>query len=78
MTTKPIHQKTTIYLNPYVKRFLQYKAVSEQRSLSEIINDEFAELLEDARDTAILEKRKNTEYEDWETFKAQLRKDGLL
>ena len=35
------NDKTTIYLNPLVKKFLQHKAVEEEASISELINERF-------------------------------------
>lgn len=54
-----LSDKTTIYLNPTVKKFLQHKAVAESRSVSEIINEEFADMLEDLEDLKEVEKRRN-------------------
>ena len=50
--------KTTIYLNPNVKRFIQHKAVAEGRSVSDIINDSFEDMLEDLEDIKEIEKRR--------------------
>lgn len=54
-----LSDKTTIYLNPNVKSFLQHKAIAERRSVSEIINEEFADMLEDLEDIKELEQRRN-------------------
>jgi hypothetical protein len=54
-----LSDKTTIYLNHTVKKFLQHKAITEDRSVSEIINEEFADMLEDLEDLKEVEKRKN-------------------
>ncbi len=35
--------KTTIYLNPVVKKFLQHKAVEEDTSISDLINERIEE-----------------------------------
>lgn len=51
--------KTTIYLDPSVKKFVQHKAVAEGRSVSEIINDYFADMMEDLEDIREIEKRRN-------------------
>ncbi len=67
-------QKTTIYLNPYVKKFIQHKAVAENRSVSELINDEFADMLEDLADVKEAEKRKG---EPTVPFEVVLRDLGL-
>lgn len=39
------NEKTTIYLNPYVKKFIQHKAIEENTSISSIINGIFARQL---------------------------------
>lgn len=51
--------KTTIYLNPSVKKFLQHKAVAEGRSVSDVVNDHFADMLEDLDDLREITKRRN-------------------
>lgn len=56
MTT--LSDKTTIYLNPLVKSFLQHKAVEQKMSVSEIINDHFADLVDDLDDIKVAEKRR--------------------
>lgn len=53
-----LSEKTTIYLDPSVKKFLQHKAIAESRSLSDVINDEFADMLEDLSDIKEIEKRR--------------------
>ena len=50
--------KTTIYLDPNVKKFIRHKAVAEDRSLSDIINDQFAEMLEDLDDIKEIKNRR--------------------
>ena len=59
MPTKLANEKTTIYLNPQVKRFIQHKAVEEGRSVSAIINDYFADILEDLEDIKEVDTRRN-------------------
>lgn len=66
--------KTTIYLDPQVKKFLQHKAIAESRSLSEIINDEFADMLEDLEDIKTIEQRRG---EATVSFEQVLRESGL-
>lgn len=39
--------KTTIYLDPMVKKFLQHKAIEEDTSISAVINNMLEEELED-------------------------------
>lgn len=72
-------EKTTIYLNPYVKKFIKYKAVNENSTLSDIINEEFAELLEDLEfSQEATEVLANPVFEPWDQVKKQLAADGLL
>lgn len=52
-------EKTTIYLNPYVKKFIRHKAVTEGRSVSDIINESFEDMLEDLEDIKEVEKRRD-------------------
>ena len=54
-----LSEKTTIYLNPYVKKFVQHKAIAEGRSVSEIVNEQFADMLEDLEDIKEVEKRRD-------------------
>ena len=51
-------EKTTIYLNPRVKKFIKHKAVEENSSVSEVINDYFADMLEDLDDVKLIENRR--------------------
>lgn len=53
-----LSEKTTIYLDPSVKKFLQHKAIAEGRSLSDVINEQFADMLEDLSDINEIEKRR--------------------
>ncbi len=54
-----LSEKTTVYLNPTVKKFMQHKAITENRSLSDLINDEFADMLEDLSDLKEIKKRRD-------------------
>jgi hypothetical protein len=79
MSTTIAKEKTTIYLNPYVKKFLQHKAVNENSSLSDIINEEFADLLEDVEFAQkSFEGQTNQVFKPWDEVKKQLAADGLL
>lgn len=57
-TTQP-NEKTTVYLDPKVKKSVQYYALRDNSSLSQIINDRLAEYLEDQADIATLSEREN-------------------
>jgi hypothetical protein len=71
-------QRTTVYLNPYVKKYLQHEAVEQNKSISELINEQLAELLEDAEDVAIIESRKSEPVTSWDKVKEDLVRDGLI
>jgi predicted transcriptional regulator len=66
--------KTTIYLDPNVKKFLQHNAIAESRSLSEVINEQFEDMLEDLSDIQEIEKRRS---EQFVTFEEALKNLGL-
>jgi hypothetical protein len=73
-----LSEKTTLYLNPYVKKFLQLRALQENRSISELVNNEFADLLEDFEDLKEVQRRKNESFIEWEIVKKELdKKHGL-
>jgi predicted transcriptional regulator len=48
------NEKTTIYLDPRVKKSVQYYALRDASSLSQIINQKLTEYLEDQADLAAL------------------------
>lgn len=69
-----LSEKTTIYLDPFVKKFLQHKVIAESRSLSGVVNDQFADMLEDLNDIKAIEKRRG---EQTIPFEEVLRDLGL-
>lgn len=56
---KEANEKTTVYLDPRVKKSVRYYAVRDDKSLSEIINERLFEYLEDQDDIADAEKARN-------------------
>jgi hypothetical protein len=71
--------RTTIYLNPYVKKFLQLRAVQESRSVSELVNERFEKILKEFEELKALEKRRGEPVIEWDTIKSELdKKHGLL
>ena len=66
--------KTTIYLNPMVKDFIKHKAVADNSSVSEIINDYFEDMLEDLDDIKAIVARRN---EPTVSFEEVLQELGL-
>jgi hypothetical protein len=67
-----LSEKTTIYLDSQVKKFLQHKAIAEGRSVSDIINDNFADMLEDLEDIKEIESRRSEETVPFETVLHEL------
>jgi hypothetical protein len=58
---KTTNEKTTIYLDPKIKKSVQYYALRDSSSLSAIINDKLYEYLEDMADTVALDHERNNE-----------------
>ncbi len=54
----PLSAKTTVYLEPVVKKFIQHRAIAEDRSVSELINDYLADMIEDLSDIKDIEYRR--------------------
>lgn len=52
---KVTNEKTTIYLDPRVKKSVRYYAVRDDKSLSEIINAQLLEYLEEQDDARTIE-----------------------
>lgn len=72
-------EKTTIYLDPKVKKSVQYYALRDDSSLSQIINTQLEAYIEDMADIAVVaERMKNPEFVSWKEVKRQLKADGLL
>lgn len=67
-------EKTTIYLNPMVKKFLQHKAVEEETSISELINERVEEEMAGKKLQALLKKRST---EPKMSFEDMLKELGL-
>ena len=66
--------RTTVYLNPYVKKFVQHKAVEENRSFSSVVNNKLADLLEELANQGATSKRSN---KSAARFEGVLKKAGL-
>ena len=56
---KTFNEKTTIYLNPKIKKSVQYYALRDASSLSAIINEKLFEYLEDMTDIVALEEARD-------------------
>jgi len=66
--------RTTVYLNPYVKKFVQHKAIEESRSISSVINNKLADMLDDLASEKVRGIRKT---ESATRFESVLKKAGL-
>lgn len=69
-------QRTTIYLEPYVKKFLQLRALQQSKSISRIINERFEVLMknfETSKKTA--HGKKHPSVAEWEIVKSGLDKN---
>jgi hypothetical protein len=73
------NKRTTVYLDPVLLKAMRYKALINETSVSEVINDAIRiELAEDAEDLAAFEERKNEIPIPYEEFVKRLKKDGLI
>lgn len=66
--------KTTIYLTPTVKKYLQHKAVEEDTSISDLVNERIEEEMASSRFVALIEKRSK---EPTVSFEDMMRELGL-
>jgi hypothetical protein len=77
MTSK--NKRTTVYLEPVLLKAMRYKALINEKSVSEMINDAIRiELAEDAQDLAAFEERKNEPLISFEELVKRLKLDGLI
>lgn len=60
---KVSNKKTTIYLDPKIKKSVQYYALRDDRSLSALINERLVEYLEDMADITALQDARNSKDE---------------
>ena len=66
--------KTTIYLSPVVKKFLQHKAIEEDTSISDIINERIEEEMASDKFHDMLKKRHD---EPTVSFEEMMKELGL-
>jgi len=72
-------KRTTVYLDPVLRRALRLQSLETSRSVSELINDAVRdELLEDAEDLSAFEERKNESIIECEDFVKGLKRDGTI
>ena len=65
---KVMNEKTTIYLDPKIKKSVRYYAVRDDKSLSEIINGQLLAYLEEQDEIAAYDNAKKEYDRDNETF----------
>ncbi len=72
-------KRATVYLEPELHKALKLKAVQNDSSISEVVNEAVrAALREDAIDLEAIRLRKEEKTRDFEAFVGQMKKDGLL
>lgn len=77
MSNKTIsNEKTTIYLDPRVKKSVQYYALHDDKSMSEIINERLFAYLEDRADIMAADEARN-DGEEAIPFKQAVKELGL-
>lgn len=65
-------EKTTLYLDPRVKRTAQFYALRDRRSLSDIVNESLLTYLEDMADLAAVKEREGEPTESFEHVAKEL------
>ena len=77
MTT--LTNRTTVYLEPELRKALRLKSIETSRSVSDLINDALrAELAGDAADLTAFEARKKEPTVSFEAFVKELKRRGKL
>jgi len=73
------NKRTTVYLDPTLLKALRYRALLNETSMSEEINEAIRlELAEDAEDLAAFEERKDEPLIPFEEMVKKLKLDGLV
>jgi hypothetical protein len=79
MAVRKKSRRTTVYLDPALLKALQYKALLNDSSVSEMINDAIRlELAEDVEDLRIIEQREKEPDIDFEEMLKRLKADGRI
>jgi hypothetical protein len=72
-------KRATVYFEPEIHRALRLKAVTSDKSISDMVNDAVKlSLAEDAEDLEAFEKRKREPNLDFEQFVKALKRRGKL
>jgi hypothetical protein len=71
--------RTTVYLEPGLRKALRLKSAETSRSMSDLVNDALrAEFAEDAADLAVFDARKNEPTLSFEDFLKELKRNGKI
>jgi L-rhamnose mutarotase len=74
-----LKKRTTIYLDPVLHKALRVKAIDDNKSVSEIINETIIQAwAEDVEDLAAFEERKDEIPISLEEMKKRLKADGII
>jgi len=72
-------KRATVYLDPTLHKALRLQSIETSLSVSELINNAIRnELMEDANDLAIFEKRKDEPSLNFEDFVKELKLDEIV
>jgi hypothetical protein len=71
-TATVTNQKTSVYFDPVVKNYLQFRAIKNKKTVSGLINEHFLEAMEDSVDIAAAEKHRNDETISFEEMLSKL------
>jgi len=72
-------KRATVYLDPDLHKALRLQSIETSQSVSELINNAIRdELMEDANDLAMFEKRKNEPSLNFEDFVKELKLDEII
>lgn len=72
-------KRSTIYLDPQLRRALKIKSAQNSRTISDLVNEAIKySLLEDYEDLAAFEERINEPNLDFESVLKELKKSGKL
>jgi plasmid stability protein len=72
-------KRATVYFEPDVHRALRLRAVANDRSISDMVNDAVkATLAEDAKDLAAFGRRRNERSVSFESFVRGMKRRGRL
>jgi hypothetical protein len=76
---QPAKSPTTVYLDPRIAKAAKVKAAVSDRSLSDLVNEGLARLLnEDAQILQMVKSRRREKPRDYDRVLEELRADGVI